>query len=341
MRHRRPVFDNRHRNGGTMPDNKIITIAAALAALTAPAAAQDWPARPLTMVVPTAAGGGTDIIGRILVPRLSDLLGQPIIVENVGASTLAANRVAHARPDGYHFALGTAATHAYSQTLYKAPLYNAADDFEPVVLIAMQPLLLVTRKDFPADDLRGFAAQARTNGEKMRYGSGAGIGSANHLVCELLNAAMGVSVSHVPYRDIGTTTQDMIAGRIDYQCPLPGSMIPLIEANQVKAIAMLGKERLPNLPNLATAQEQGLADFEGTTWDAFFLPKGTPAPIVQKLHDAAIGTMNTSSVRDRLLAIGATTVAPERQSPEYLKTFVATEIGKWAGPITASGARLD
>jgi tripartite-type tricarboxylate transporter receptor subunit TctC len=131
-----------------MPSNKIITIAAALAALTMPATAQDWPTRPPTMVVPTAAGGGTDIIGRILVPRLSELLGQPIIVENVGASTLAANRVAHARPDRYHFALGTAATHAYSQTLYRAPLCNAADDFEPVVLIAMQPLLLVTRKDF-------------------------------------------------------------------------------------------------------------------------------------------------------------------------------------------------
>jgi tripartite-type tricarboxylate transporter receptor subunit TctC len=319
----------------------LVVCCAATLAGAASATAQDWPTRPLTMVVPTAAGGGTDIFGRILVPRLSELLGQQVIVENVGVSPLAASRVARAPPDGYHFALGTAATHAYHPTLYKTPLYDAVSDFEPVVLIGEQPLLLVTRKEFPANNLQEFATYVKANQAVMKYGSGAGVGSNNHLVCELLNSALGVRVSHVPYRDVGTTTQDMIAGRIDYQCPLPGTMIPLIEANQVKGIAMLGKTRLPSLPNLATAQEQGLADFEGITWDAFFLPKGTPVPIIKKLHDATVGAMETPSVQQRLLTVGATVVSPERRTPDYLRAFQKGEIEKWAGPIKASGASLD
>jgi tripartite-type tricarboxylate transporter receptor subunit TctC len=310
-------------------------------AATGPAAAEDWPTRPVTMVVPTAAGGGTDIFGRILVPRLSEVLGQPVIIENVGVSPLAASRVARAQPDGYHFVLGTSATHAYNQTLYKTPLYNAVSDFEPVVLIGEQPLLLVTRNEFPANNLQEFGAYVKANAATMKYGSGAGVGSNNHLVCELLDSALGVRVSHVPYRDIGNTTQDMIAGRIDYQCPLPGTMIPLIEANKVKGIAILGRTRLPSLPNLATAQEQGLANFEGIAWDAFFLPKGTAATIVKKLHDATVEAMNTPSVQQRLLTIGATVVSPERRSSEYLRTFQESEIEKWAVPIRASGASLD
>jgi tripartite-type tricarboxylate transporter receptor subunit TctC len=306
-----------------------------------PAAAQDWPTRPVTMVVGTAAGGGTDVLGRILVPRLSELLGQQVIVENVGVAPIGASRVAKAAPDGYHFALGTAATHAYSQSLYKHPLYDAVADFDPVVLIAEQPLTLVARKDFPADNLKDFAAYAKANEAGIKFGSGAGIGSANHLVCELFNAAIGVKPIHVPYRDQGRTTQDMIAGRIDYQCPLPTTMIPLIETHQVKGIAFLGKQRLPALPDLATAQEQGLANFEGATWDAFFFPRGTPAPIIRKLHDATVATMETPSVRERLLTIGATIVEPERRTPEYLGKFVRGEIEKWAGPIRATGASLD
>jgi len=305
------------------------------------AVAEDWPIRPVTMVVPTAAGGGTDIFGRILVPRLSELLGQQVIIENVGVSPLAASRVARSQPDGYHFALGTSATHAYHQTLYKAPLYNPAADFEPVILIGEQPLLLVTRNEFPANNLQEFAAYVKANETTMKYGSGAGVRSNNHLVCELLNSAIGARVAHVPYRDIGTTTQDMIAGRIDYQCPLPGTMIPLIGAHQVKGIAILGKTRLPSLSNLATAQEQGLDNFEGITWDAFFLPKGTPAPIIKKLHDATAAAMDTPSVQERLLTIGATVVTPERRSPEYLRSFQKSEIEKWAAPIRASGASLD
>jgi tripartite-type tricarboxylate transporter receptor subunit TctC len=311
-----------------MPKLFLAVSCAATLAAVASATAQDWPTRPLSMVVPVAAGGGTDVFGRILAPRLSEILGQQVVIENVNVAALAASRVARAQPDGYRFALGTAATHAYSPTLYKNPLYDAVADFEPVVLIAEQPLTLVARNDFPANNLKEFTLYVKANEAQIKFGSGAGVGSANHLVCELLNSAIGVRPIHVPYR-------------IDYQCPLPTTMIPLIETNQVKGIAFLGKERLTSLPNLPTAQEQGLANFEGVTWDAFFFPKGTPAPIVQKLRAATVGAMETPSIQQRLSVIGATVVAPERRTSEYLRKFVRSEIDKWAGPIGASGASLD
>jgi tripartite-type tricarboxylate transporter receptor subunit TctC len=323
-----------------MPTLKTIVVAAAaIAAATLPAASQEWPTRPVIMVIGTAAGGGNDIFGRILAPRLSELLGQQVVVENVGASPIAASRVARAAPDGYRFVLGTAATHAYSATLYKNQLYDPIADFEPVVLIADQPLVLVTRPDYPANNLKEFVAQ--TKSAEAKFGSGSGVGSANHLVCELLNSALGVKSLHVPYRDQGRATQDMIAGAIDYQCALPTTMIPLIENNQVKGLAFLGKARLPRLPNLPTAQEQGIAGFEGMTWNAFFFPKDTPAAIVRKLHDATVATMETPAVQERLSVIGAVIVAPERRTPEYLGQFVRSQIEKWAGPIRASGASLD
>jgi len=301
------------------------------------AAAQDWPARPVTMVVSFAAGGGADVMGRILAQRLSELLGQQVIVENVGGAggMTGTNRVARAAPDGYQLALGSVGTHAYNQTLYKKPLYNAATDFAPVALIAETPQLLVARKDFPAGNLREFIAYAKANQATMQYGS-AGTGSPTHLACSLLNAVIGIDVTHIPYRGAAPTMQDLIAGRIDYQCPNTTVALPQIESATIKAIAVLTRERSPILPDLASAYEQGLTDFEASIWYAFFLPKGTPAAIVRKLHDAAVATMETPSVRERLKDIGATVVAPQRRSPEYLQKFVESEIAKWAVPIKAA-----
>ena len=159
--------------------------------------------------------------------------------------------------------------------------------------------------------------------------------------CEMLNAAIGVKVTHVPYRDIGPLTQDLIAGRMDYQCPLPGTMIPLIQTNKLKGIATLGKGRLAALPNLASAHEQGLTDFEAPNWYGFFMPKGTPEPSIRKLNAAAIATLDTPSVQQRLGAVAATVVAPERRSPEYLRKFVNSEIEKWAVPIRMSGTLIE
>jgi tripartite-type tricarboxylate transporter receptor subunit TctC len=306
------------------------------------ASAQSWPTRPMTMVVPFAAGGGTDIMGRIVAARLSELLGQQVIVENAGGAggMTGSYRVAKAAPDGYQFVLGTNGTHAQNQSLYKSPLYNAAIDFAPVALIAEQPIGLLARKDLPVDNLQQFITYAKANQASMKYGS-AGAGSAVQLSCVLLNAANGLSITHVPYRGSAPAMQDLIAGRIDYQCANVAPALGQIESHQVKAIALLSSHRTALVPDLPTADEQGLKNFDATLWFALFLPKGTPAAIVQKLNAATIATMNTPSVQERMNQIGADLVAPERRSSEYLGKLVESEIEKWAGPIKASGVTAD
>jgi tripartite-type tricarboxylate transporter receptor subunit TctC len=303
-----------------MPSIRII--AAALVALCSSAQAQDWPTRPVTMVVPFAAGGAFDVMARIFAPQLSQSLGQQVIVENVGA------------------AAGIVGTHAYNQTLYKKLPYNAATDFAPVALFAEQPMVLLTRKDFPADNLQQFIAYAKANAAKLQYGS-AGVGSTTHLSCALLNTAAGIDITHVPYRGGGPVMADLIAGQIHYMCSNSASALPQITSHTLKGIALLARSRSPFLPTLATADEQGLAGFEAITWNAFFMPKDTPATIVKKLNDATIEAMNTPALQDRMRELGVTLVAPERRSPEYLQTFVESEIAKWGAPIKAAGISAD
>jgi tripartite-type tricarboxylate transporter receptor subunit TctC len=269
-------------------------------------------------------------------------LGQQVIVENVGGAggMTGASRVAKAAPDGYQFGLGNVGTHAGNQTFYKNPLYNAATDFAPVVLITEVPFVLVARKDLPTRNLQEFIAYAKANQAKMQFGSG-GAGSAAFLACVLLNSALGITVTHVPYRGGGPAMQDLIAGRIDYWCPDTPNAVPHIESKLINAVAILTRDRSPNLPTLASAHEQGLTNFAASNWFAFFLPKGTPAPIVQKLHDATVATMETPSVQLRMKEIGADLIAPERRSPDYLQKYVESEIEKWAAPIKASGISAD
>jgi tripartite-type tricarboxylate transporter receptor subunit TctC len=305
-----------------------------------PAAAENWPARPLTMVVPFAAGGGTDVLGRILGRRLSEILGQQVIIENVGGAggMVGSARVAKAPPDGYQFVLGSRAD-AINQTLYRNPLYNLATDLAPVVLIADQPTLLVARNDLPVGNLVEFIAYARANQATMQMAS-AGAGSTGHLDCMLLNATIGINVTHVPYRGGGPAMQDLIAGRIDYICTLSATARQQVEGKLIKAVAILSRARSAMLPSLATAREQGL-DFEASTWFGFFLPKGTPAPIIQKLNEATVAAIDTPSVQEQLKDVGAVAVAPERRSPGYLHKFVLSEIDKNAAPIKAAGLAID
>jgi tripartite-type tricarboxylate transporter receptor subunit TctC len=247
--------------------------------------------------------------------------------------------VAKAAPDGYQFVLGSRAD-AINQTLYKSPLYNLGADLVPVVLIADQPTVLVARKDLPVENLPAFIAYARQNQSAMQFGS-AGAGSTGHVDCALLNATIGVDIAHVPYRGGGPAMQDLIAGRIDYFCTLSGTVASQIESKLVKPIAILSRERSPMLPELATAQEQGLNDFEASTWFGFFFPKHTPEAIIRKLYDATVATIDTPAVVERLKEVGAIPVAPERRSPDYLRTFVASEIAKNAAPIKAAGIAID
>jgi tripartite-type tricarboxylate transporter receptor subunit TctC len=322
-----------------MLTTRMIVAVTALVAAIAPATAQNWPTRAVTMVYPFGAGSAGDVLGRIFAARLSELLGQPVIFENVGGAggMTGASRVAKAAPDGYQVLLGTTSTLAVNQTFYKHPLCNAVTDFAPVVLIAESPIVLVARKDFPANNLQEFIVHAKAN-QAMQYGS-AGVGSSVHLACAGLNAAIGVTITHIPYRGGASAMQDLIAGRIDYQCPAAELAIPHIQGNSVKAIAILTKNRSPALPNLASAHEQGLANFDAGAWFAFVLPKGTPAAIVQQLHNATVAAMNTPAVQERLKEFGSVLVAPERRSPEYLQQFIQSEIEKWATFIRAASIK--
>jgi len=319
-----------------------IVIGAALACIANVAMADDYPSRPITMVVPFAAGGPTDVVGRIIAQRLSELLGQQVIVENVGGAggMAGAQEVALAKPDGYQMLLGTVGTHAYNQTLYKKPLYNAADDFAPVVLIAEQPLVLVVKKTLPAGSLPEFASYAKANAASLSFGSG-GAGSSTHLGCVLLNSAIGIDVQHVPYRGSAPAMQDLIAGRIDYLCDAVATALPHIKAGAVKPVAVLARNRSPVLPGVPTAQEQGFADFEANNWIGLFFPRQTPEPIIRRLRDATVEAMNTPSVRERMEALGTDLVSADRTSSDYLKHFVVSEIKKWSAPIKSSGVMVD
>jgi tripartite-type tricarboxylate transporter receptor subunit TctC len=294
------------------------------------------------MVVTFAAGGGDDILARIVAPRLSEVLGPQVIIENVGGAggMTGAARVAKAAPDGYQFVLGGTGPFAANQTLYKSPLYNAATDFAPVALLAEQPIALIVRQDFPASDLPQFIAFAKANQATLQFGS-PGAGSTSHLACVLLNAAIGVNVAHIPYRGGAPAFQDLLARRIDYVCPYGSTAMPYIESRSVKAIAILGRNRVAALPDLPSAGEQGLASFEAYQWFAIFLPKGTPSGIIQTLHDAAVAAMDTPAVQERLKELGAKVASPGRRSPEYLQAFVQSEIEKWAAAIKASGVSAD
>ena len=321
---------------------KTLIAAATIVSLAIPVAApaQDWPSRPVTMVVPFAAGGPVDVLGRILAQDLTEVLGKQVIIDNIpGAGGMNGSlRVSQAAPDGYQFVLGSIGTHALNQTLSKKPLYNAATDFAPVALVADVGLVLLTRKDLPAQNLQEFIAYAKVNQGKMQFASG-GAGTSSHIGCVLLNQTIGIDVIHVPYRGGGPAQADLVAGRIDYLCNIASTVGQALESNQVNALAALTRERSPILPNLPTAHEQGLTDFDAYTWNAVFYPKGTPPEQVDKLNAAIVKVMEMPAFRERLAKLGLIVPVPERRTPAYLGKFVASEIDKWAAPIKASGAQ--
>jgi tripartite-type tricarboxylate transporter receptor subunit TctC len=319
--------------------------AGALAALLASAgvtSAQDWPTRAITLVVPFAAGGPVDTIGRVMAARLSELFGQQVIVENVGGAggMTGAARVAKASADGYTLLLSGSATLALNQTLYKKPLYNALTDFEHAALFSDSARVLIVRKDLPVDTLSEFIAYAKANQAKLQYGS-AGGGSGTHVCAVLLDAAMGTRITHVPYRGAGPAMQDLIGGRIDFIAEQISTALPQIGGGTVKAIATLGLDRAPGLEQLPTAHEMGLAGLDCGAWASFSFPKGTPGAIVRRFAQASNDAVETPAVRQRFSSMGVTIPAPERRTPEYLTKFVASEIERWAGPIRASGASVD
>jgi tripartite-type tricarboxylate transporter receptor subunit TctC len=320
----------------------VIAGLAALCVSTAkPASAQDWPTHTLTMINTFAAGGPNDVPARLFAQRMGEILGQTIIVENVpGAGGMnGAERVVKATPDGYTFLVGTVGTQAQNQTLYKKPLYDSTKDFVSVGLFVEAPLVLIARKDLPVKSMKEFVDYTKANEDKMQFAS-AGTGSAIHLGCALMNSVTGLNVTHVPYRGSNPAMQDLVSGRVDYLCDIVTTAKPQIDAGTVKPIAILDDARSPALPDVPTAAEQGF-DVNAYTWNAFFVPKGTPDAIVQKLNHAMVETMKTPEIQKRLGEVGLKIVTEDRATPAYLDQFVQSEIAKWSKLIKASGISMD
>ena len=318
----------------------LCALATVIAAGTA--SAQSWPTRPVTMVVPFAAGSSSDTAGRIIAVGLSEALGQQVIVENVGGGggMTGTARVAKAAPDGYQFVFASVDSMAIVPTMHKAPLYNSVTDFTAAGLVVEQPIVLITRKDLPVNSLQEFVAYAKANQKSMQFGS-SGVGSGSHFSCAKLNAALGINPTHVPYRGSGLAMQDLIAGRIDYFCAFGAAAMGPLESGQARAMALLTSERSPLFPTLQTSKEQGIPGVDSYFWTAFFFPKDTPDAIVQKLYQATTETLKSPTTVERLKKAGVAPIAPDLRTPAYLKTFIGAEVDNWAAQIKASGVTIE
>ena len=302
------------------------------------AAAQEWPTRHITAIVPFGPGNSVDIVGRLLVARMSELLGQQIIVENIGGAggSIGTARAARAAPDGYTLVIGAVDTFAQNQSLFEKPPYNPVTDFVPIVLAVEMPLVLVGRNGLPPSNLKELIPYMKANQDKMQFGS-SGVGGATHLACAQVMRAVGVTLAHVPYRSAAAGIQDMIAGNLDLYCPVAAGALPHIQAKAIKFFAVLTDQRSPLLPHLATAAEQGLPGIQGNYWIGIFAPAGTPEPVAAKLTQAALKVLEMPATEARLREVGAAIVAPERRTPTYLKKYVPEEIASWARIIKENG----
>ena len=311
------------------------------AALLASGEAQTLKSGNLSLVVPFAPGGPSDVAGRILAQGLQDILHQTVVVENPvgGGGTVGSLRVSRSTPDGSQFVLGNNGTHSWSQSLYKNPPYETLRDFTPLGLAIESPRAIIIPKDLPANTLPEFIAYLKANQDKVQFAS-AGAGSASHVSCILLNAMLGLNVTHVPYRGLGPAMQDLIAGRVQYICDSVSTSKPQIDGGHVKGIATTGLKRSPALPNIPTAKEQGI-DFDVLTWQGLFLAKDTPAPIVKQLSEAFSKALDLPSVKGRFDAIGEEIPSPDRRTPQYFAKFVEAEIARWSEAIKASGVTVE
>jgi len=309
-----------------------------IACIICVAQAEDYPSRAITMVVPFAPGGVYDTLGRVYGAAMGNILGQQVIVENVpGAGGMTgATRVMRADADGYQFLFGGESPNTQAQLMHKDPPYDGVRDFAAVTLVAEQPLILTVRKGIPAANLSEFIAYAQANQAKMQYGS-PGTGTGSHLACALFNVAAKISITHVPYRGLGPAMQDLLAGRIDFMCPSITTAMAQIGGGLIEAPVVLGSNRSTAFPNIPAAREQGMAGMDANSWNAIFIPKTTPGPVVARLNAAAISAMDTPSVQQRMGELGASLPPPTHRTPQYLQTFVESEIRTWGAAVKAAG----
>jgi len=303
---------------------------ASLSALPAHAQAQPYPSRAITMIVPFAAGGPTDVISRIVTGHMAQTLGQSIIIENVvgAGGTTATTRAARAANDGYTLITGHMGTHAAAVPLYPSLAYHPEKDFEPVSLLAGTPILILARKDFAPKDLKEFIAYVKANESKVNAAH-AGVGSVSHVSCQLLNSILDIKPTGVPFNGTGPAMNALVGGQVDYMCDQIVNAVPQINGGTIKAYAVATPARNPSLPDLPTTTEAGLPAFQAQAWNAIFAPKGTPAPIIEKLNAAAAKALDDENVRKRLLDLGSVIPGPADRTPEALAALVKSEIAKW------------
>jgi tripartite-type tricarboxylate transporter receptor subunit TctC len=319
---------------------RLIATAAFALVLIAPSPilAQDYPSRTVTVIVPFPAGGPSDVVARIVAQHMSATLGQQLVIENVGGAggTLGSARVAAAHPDGYTLLAGSMGSHVAAPVLTPGIKYNSERDFVPIGFTAGSPAVVIARKDFPAQNLKEFIADLKSNPGKVKQGHG-GIGSSSHMACLLFNSIAGVQPLSVAYRGSNPAMNDLIGDHIDYFCEQAVSVSGPVISGSVKAYAVAADERLAKLPNVPTAKEAGV-DYVMDIWAGMFAPKGTPKDIVDKLAEALNQALDDPAVRNRIAELGGSIQPKEQRTPEKFAAFVKAEIARWAPILKAASA---
>jgi tripartite-type tricarboxylate transporter receptor subunit TctC len=306
--------------------------------VSALAAAQDWPARPVRLILPFPPGGGTDILGRLIAERLSASLGQPVVTENRGGAggNVGAEAAARSAPDGYTIVL-VAPSLAISPTLYSKINYDPVKDFAPVSLVATVPNVMITQPSLPAQNLQEFIAYAKARPGALNFGSG-GAGTSNHLAGELFNIVTGTKLVHVPYKGVNLAMQDVLAGNVHLVFIGIPAAAPHVKAGKLRALALVAPQRSAALPDVPTVAEAGLGDFEVTTWYGVLAPAGTPRPVVMRLNSELVKIMHSPELKEKLAATGT---EPLTSTPEEFAAYIKREIAKWGDVIRKSGAKAD
>lgn len=310
-------------------------IIAALALAAAPARAQDYPSRPVTVIVPFPAGGASDVVARIVTNQMSKILGQQFVIENVGGAggTIGSARAAAATPDGYTLLAAAMGSHVAAPVLTPNLKYDPVADFVPIGITAHSPAVVIARKDFPAKDLKEFVAVLRQQGDSLKQAHG-GIGASSHMACLLFTEQIGAKPTLVAYRGSGPALNDLVGGHVDFMCEQSVSVADQVLAQTVKAYAVSAPERLKMLPDVPTAREAGI-NYEMSIWSGLFAPKGVPNEVATKLADALDKSLDDPVVRDRLEKLGGTVPAKAERTPAAFDRFVRSEIARWA-PILAA-----
>jgi len=316
--------------------------AVALPTVSRLAWAQAYPTRPVTMIVPFAPGGATDVVGRIVGEYLSRTLGQQFVIENVAGAggTTGTTRTMRANPDGYTIQVGQMGTHAAAVAFYPNLAYKPDADFEPIGMIAGLPIVITARKQFPANDLKEFIRYVRANVGKVNVAH-AGVGSITHTTCLLLHSLIGVKPTFVPFNGAAPAMNALLGEQVDYICNAIPDSVQHVQGGTAKGYAISTAERSPTLPNVPTSKEAGLPEFDASAWNALFAPKGTPKAVLDTLTDALDKALDDESVRKRLLGLGCDIPAKSKRGQQPLAVLVKSEIARWTPIIKAASIKAE